>query len=276
MEALEAVKHRVNKDTEVCLMTEGLGVLEDVRQKIFSVPDDEPTFLLGNMSHKFAFNRSFDSVRQLRHGIWNITSVQRSAVMSTDLAKVETQSNFVKSLQAAKLLSTQYTPFDSWFKYKLPGVIFDSAVEPVCLLLELSYADIMQNNSARKLISSLLKEIIAILQRMPEIARGETYHELLDIDRAHKALYKRILHNRHRQSKLVEDVRMGRQVSVDHLNGYFLRRAYSLGVEAPTNKMMWDLVKARNATATAKRDSYIRMEETSVTPEDEYKLSSSS
>ncbi|KAJ6789485.1 hypothetical protein PWT90_00286 [Aphanocladium album] len=278
MEALEAVKHRVSKDTEVCLMTEGLGVLEDVRQKIFSVPEKEPTFLLGNMSHKFAFNRNFDSVRQLRHGIWNITSVDRAAVMSTDVAKVERQSNFVKSLLAAKLLSTQYTPFDSWFKYKLPGVIFDSAVEPVCLLLELSYADILQNSSARKLVSSLLKEIIAVLQRMPEIGRGETYHELLDIDRAHKALYRRILHSRHRQSSLVQDVRMGRPVNVDHLNGYFLRRAYSLGVEVPTNKMMWDLVKAKNAMTTAKRDGYIQLEETSVRPdmEDEYKMTSSS
>lgn len=258
-------------------MTDGLGVLEDVRQKIFSVPDKEPTFLLGNMSHKFAFNRNFDSVRQLRHGMWNITSVQRSAVMSTEQPKVETQSHFVKSLQAAKLLNTEYTPFDSWFRYKLPGVIFDSAVEPVCLLLEVPYSGLLQNASARKLISSLLEEIVSVLRLMPEIGRAEGYHELLDLDRAQKALYRRILHHRGRESSLVGDIRRGHPVNVDYLNGYFLRRAHSLGVQVPTNKMMWDLVKAKNAIATQRRDKYVRMEETSVTPEmeDEYKTTSS-
>lgn len=277
MAALDAVKHRVDNDTTVCLMTEGLGVLEDVRQKIFAVPDKEPTFLLGNMSHKFAFNRNFDSVRQLRHGIWNITSVQRSAVMSTEQPKVETQSNFVKSLQAAKLLNTEYTPFDSWFRYKLPGVIFDSAVEPVCLLLEVPYSGLLQNASARKLISSLLEEIVSVLRLMPEIGRAEAYHELLDLDRAHKALYRRILHHRNRESSLVQDIRRGHPVNVDYLNGYFLRRAHSLGVKVPTNKMMWDLVKAKNAIAAAQRESYVRIEETSVAPdmEDEYKTTSS-
>ncbi|EGX90000.1 2-dehydropantoate 2-reductase [Cordyceps militaris CM01] len=277
MEALEAVKHRVDHDTTVCLMTDGLGVLEDVRQKIFSVPEKEPTFLLGNMSHKFAFNRNFDSVRQLRHGIWNITSVQRSAVMSTEQPKVETQTNFVRSLQAAKLLNTEYTPFDSWFRYKLPGVIFDSAVEPVCLLLELPYSGLLQNANARKLISSLLEEIISVLRLMPEIGRAETYHEILDIDRAQKALYKRILRHKSRESSLVQDIRRGHPVNVDYLNGYFLRRAHSLGVRAPTNKMMWDLVKAKNTIAAEQRESYVRIEETSVTPdmEDEYKASSS-
>ncbi|XWW94118.1 hypothetical protein V2A60_002060 [Cordyceps javanica] len=277
MAALEAVKHRVDNNTTVCLMTDGLGVLEDVRQKIFSVPEKEPAFLLGNMSHKFAFNRNFDSVRQLRHGMWNITSVQRSAVMSTEQPKVETQTNFVRSLQAATLLETRYTPFDSWFRYKLPGVIFDSAVEPVCLLLEVPYSGLLQNPNARKLISSLLEEIVSVLRLMPEIGRAETYHELLDLDRAHKALYGRILRQRNRESSLVQDVRRGHPVNVDYLNGYFLRRAYALGVEVPTNKMMWDLVKAKNAIATTLRDSYVRIEETSVTPdmEDEYKNTSS-
>ncbi|KAM3477441.1 hypothetical protein MY8738_006415 [Beauveria namnaoensis] len=277
LEALDAVKHRVDKDTTVCLMTEGLGVLDDVRQKIFAVPEKEPTFLLGSMSSKFVFNRNFDSVRQLRHGVWNITSVQRSAVMSTtEQPKIETQTNFVRSLQAAKLLHTEYTPFDSWFRYKLPGVIFDSAVEPVCLLLDVPYAGLLQNASARKLISSLLEEIVSVLRLMPEVGRGETLHELLDVDRAKKALYRRILHHRSRESRLVRDIRLGHPVNVDYLNGYFLRRAHALGVKVPTNKMMWDLVKAKNAIQAQERESYIRIEETSVTPEMEDQHTSTS
>ncbi|KAJ2961293.1 hypothetical protein NQ176_g11004 [Zarea fungicola] len=276
MEALEAVKHRVDQDTTVCLMSDGLGVLEDVRQKLFSVPEREPTFLLGHMGHKFVYNRNFDSVRQLRNGVWNITSVQReggAAVMSTDQPQVRTQTNFVRSLQEAKLLHTKYTPYDSWFRYKLPTILFDSVVEPVCLLLEVPYSSLLQNASARKLINSLLEEILLVVQNMPEIGRSESQHDLLDLDRAQKVLYRAILGKRAQESSLVRDIRRGVPVNVDYLNGYFLRRAHTFNMELPTNKMMLNLVKAKHAFSQEKSDAYIPVEETSIGAgvEDEYK-----
>lgn len=263
-EALESVKHRIDQDTTVCLMSEGLGVLEDVRQKIFSVPENEPTFLLGHMSHKFVYNRNFDSVRQLRTGLWNITSMQPGAVMSTSQPKIETQPNFVKTLQQSKLLRTEYTQFDSWFQFKLPGIMFDTAVEPVCLLLDIPYSSILTNAHARKLINNLLQEILLVVRQMPEIGRNEKFHQMMDVERAKKALYHRIVGKKTQESSLVRDIRRGLPVNVDYLNGYFLRRAYTFGTKMPTNKMMLDLVKAKHAIAMQNRDAYIPIEETSM------------
>jgi ketopantoate reductase len=264
VEALQSVKHRINKDTAVCLMTDGLGVLEEVRARVFQGTDESsPSFLLGHMSHRLAFNRRYDSVKELRHGKTQLTLIDSSR-MAQDVEITETRMNFVQVLQGVKDLNSSLTPFDKWLHFKLPSVILDSVVEPVCVLLDIPYAGLLQNPAAQRMMHRLLTEIVSVVDNMPEVEGSAAIRDFIRGNRIRQLIYGRIMARRSTSSELARQIRNGLPTDVDYLNGFFIRRGRQLGIDLPANVMIRDMVKAKHSLAIEKLNSYIPVEETSV------------
>lgn len=264
VEALQSVKNRIDGNTTVCLMNDGLGVLEDVRKKIFEGSDAAPNFLLGHMSHRLAFNRTYDAVTQLKQGQTKLTFAEAPRMRVKDMHKVESRPNFVKTLEEAKDLHTTLTPFDQWLRFKLPTVIFDSVVEPVCVLLEMPYQGLLQNPAAQRMMHSLLSEIIQVLESMPELEGSTIIRDYVQSKGIRKFMYSRIMGKRSQPSQLVRRIENGLPTDVEYLNGYFLRRGQKLGLDLRMNLMMRDMIKAKHSQAIERLNSYIPVEETSI------------
>lgn len=264
VEALQSVKNRIDGNTTVCLMNNGLGVLEDVRKKIFEGSDAAPNFLLGHMSHRLAFNRTYDAVTQLKQGQTKLTFAEAPRMRVKDMHKVESRPNFVKTLEEAKDLHTTLTPFDQWLRFKLPTVIFDSVVEPVCVLLDMPYQGLLQNPAAQRMMHSLLSEIIQVLESMPELEGSTVIRDYVHSKGIRKFMYSRIMGKRSQPSQLVRRIENGLPTDVEYLNGYFLRRGQKLGLDLHMNLMMRDMIKAKHSQAIERLNSFIPVEETSV------------
>lgn len=264
VEALQSVKNRINENTTVCLMNDGLGVLEDVRKKIFEGTDTAPNFLLGHMSHRLAFNRTYDAVTQLKQGQTRLTFAEAPRMRVKDMHKVETRPNFVKTLEEAKDLHSSLSPFDQWLRFKLPSVIFDSVVEPVCVLLEMPYQGLLQNPAAQRMMHSLLSEIIQVLENMPELEGSTVIRDYVHSKGIRRFMYNSIMAKRSHPSQLVRRIENGLPTDVEYLNGYFLRRGQKLGLDLRMNVMMRDMIKARHSQAIERLNSFIPVEETSI------------
>ncbi|KAL6882467.1 ketopantoate reductase PanE/ApbA C terminal domain-containing protein [Trichoderma longibrachiatum] len=263
VEALESVKHRVNKDTAVCLMTDGLGVLEEVRARLFRETESSPSFVLGHMSHRLAFDRRTNSVRELRYGMTQLTFGD-SGRLGEDVEKTESCINFVQTMQDVKDLNSSLTPFDQWLRFKLPSVILDSVVEPVCVLLEIPYAGLHRNPAAQRMMQRLLDEIILVVDNMPEIEGSAAVRDFIRGNRVKQYIYSRIMARRSATSDLARQIKNGLPTDIDYLNGFFIRRGRQLGIETPTNFMIRDMIKAKHSLAIERLNSYIPVEETSV------------
>ncbi|KAG6011757.1 hypothetical protein E4U54_007921 [Claviceps lovelessii] len=265
VKALEAVKHRIDQDTTVCLMNDGLGVLEDVRRKIFQGTDDTaPIFLLGHMTHRLAFNRTYDAVTQLKRGETKLTFGQRPRMRAKDLQKIESRQNLVAALEEARDLYSSFHPFDQWLRFKLPSVIFDSVVEPVCVLLEMPYQGLLQNPPAQRLMQGLLSEIILVLQSMPELQQSTVLRDYIYSKGIRKFMYSRIAAKWTQPSHLNRRIEKGLPTDVEYLNGYFLRRGRERGIDMRMNLMMRDMIKAKHSLAVERLNSFVPMEETSI------------
>ncbi|PTB80141.1 hypothetical protein M440DRAFT_1435828 [Trichoderma longibrachiatum ATCC 18648] len=256
VEALESVKHRVNKDTAVCLMTDGLGVLEEVRARLFRETESSPSFVLGHMSHRLAFDRRTNSVRELRYGMTQLTFGD-SGRLGEDVEKTESCINFVQTMQDVKDLNSSLTPFDQWLRFKLPSVILDSVVEPVCVLLEIPYAGLHRNPAAQRMMQRLLDEIILVVDNMPEIEGSAAVRDFIRGNRVKQYIYSRIMARRSATSDLARQIKNGLPTDIDYLNGFFIRRGRQLGIETPTNFMIRDMIKAKHSLAIERLNSYI-------------------
>lgn len=265
VEALQSVKHRIDDKTSICLMNDGLGVLEDVREKVFNGTHTNPNFMLGHMSHRLAWNRRHNSVKELRSGQLQLTLPYQAGIQT----QTDRNQHFVESLRAVKSLNTLLTPLDQWLRFKLPSVIFDSVAEPVCVFLDMPYQGLLQNPAAGRMMSTLLSEILLVIEAMPEVEGSTIIRDFIRGKGPKRLLYNNIMAKQSQTSELARKVAQGKPTDIDYLNGYFAKRAKQLSLDMPTNAVMREMIKAKHSQAIEKRNSYIPVEETSI-PSDQW------
>ncbi|KAG6112365.1 hypothetical protein E4U13_004306 [Claviceps humidiphila] len=263
-EALKVVKDRCDKDTTICLLNDGLGVLEDVREKIFQESDTAPQFVLGHMSHRLVFNRRYDTVTQLRPGLMKLTFDQGPRMRVKGMQKVVSRPHLVHMLEDAQDLNTSFTTFDKWLHFKLPSVLFDAVVDPVCVLLDLGYEDVQHNSRAQRTVYDLLDEILNLLIHLPElqdsnVLRLYTRSEVLRI-----FLSSRILAKAREPVRLGLQLMMGKRTDLTYLNGFFIRRGHNLGIDMRMNILMKNMIEAKHSKALQRLNSFVPVEETSI------------
>jgi cytochrome b translational activator protein CBS2 len=264
--ALEEVKHRVDENTTICLMNDGLGVLEDVREKIFAGEmDKQPDFVLGHMNHRLVFNRASNSVKQLKGGSMRLTPAARlSGKRKGQSTEVEKRSRLVERLHNVERLRASTSPLDEWMKFKLPSLVFNAAVEPVCVALDCDYAHIMRFEEGWKLMNSLLREILQVVAHFPEVRYSAGLQDFLKRGNIRDMLVNGITAKRDAPSLFVQQIASRQYTDVDYHNGYFIRRAKKLGVDVPRNEMMRQIIISKYYKHTRDLNRYVPIEETSI------------
>ncbi|KAF5011748.1 hypothetical protein FDECE_2159 [Fusarium decemcellulare] len=264
VKAVASVKDRVDENTSICLLNDGMGVLEEVRRKIFNGTHPEPNFVLGHMSHKLVFNRNRGSVKQLKTGRTELTRVDPIPGSIKNLPASWSRTELIKSLKRANALGAMSSHYDRWLRFKLPSMVFTAAVEPVCVLLDLSYNGLLNNRSAQSMMLKLIDEMAMVVEHLPEAQGSEELVKFLRGEDLKKYCYHTMIGKAMAPSDLLKRVEKGLQTDINYQNGYFLRRANKLGIDMPQNKLMVQMVKARRAEAMEKKKVFIPVEETTI------------
>lgn len=263
VKAIASVKDRVDENTTICLMNDGMGVLEEVREKIFNGTHAGPNFMLGHMSHALVFNRNRGSVKELKSGQTVLTRAD-SVLGSLKTLHASPERTLLGSLQLAPALKATTSSYDRWLKFKLPSMMFTAAVEPICVLLDLPYNGLLHNRSAQNMMNKLLDEIAMVVEHLPEVQGSTELLNFLQGEGLKRFCYRRITGKAMAPSDLVKRIEKGLQTDMNYQNGYFLKRAKVLGLDMPTNKLMVQMIKARRAEAMEKRNAYIPVQEASI------------
>ncbi|KAF5635684.1 dsDNA-binding PDCD5 [Fusarium tjaetaba] len=264
VKAIASVKDRIDDKTSICLLNDGMGVLEQVREQLFNGTQPEPNFYLGHMSHALAFNRNRDSVKQLRSGRTVFTKADPVLNVEKELyIPAEQQPSMMRSLRKAKELNTTFSTFEHWLRFKLPSVMFTAAVEPVCVLLDLPYQGLLENRNAQRLMDQLLGELALVTENMPEVQDSPDLLKFLRGEGLKRFCYRRITGKSKAPSDLLTRINKGRQTDINYQNGYFLKRARTLGIDTPRNQLMVQMIKARRIEEVKRLQSFIPVQEAS-------------
>lgn len=250
--AIENVMHRISNKTTICLVQDGLGVVEELNETLFQDPTRRPTFLLGHMVASVGFHKQvFYSSHLRRPGKLFLTALERG-IGHISLIKfhppVEVRSAataLLHTLSTIPNLRAGAYPLESFLMQKLPAMVFHSVVEPLAIALDGTYEDVLRNETAMLLADDLLEEIFNVIWAMPELINSSRVIEHCSKDALRKYTVQRLMQKGSAQSQLLSRVRAGKAVDIDYLNGYFVKRGRELGIRMPQNEMMIDVVKAR-------------------------------
>jgi 2-dehydropantoate 2-reductase len=114
-------------------------------------------------------------------------------------------------------------------------LVINAAINPLTALLGVPNGELLQRPTARLLLVSLAREAVAVA-----VAQGLTLPYPDPIAAAQETA-RRTAANR---SSMLQDVQRGAPTEIDAICGAILRAGEQYGVPTPTNRIVWQLVKA--------------------------------
>lgn len=275
---LQSVKHRVDDRTAICYMQDGLGIAEDVNNKVFRDAESRPSIILGHMTRVPVPDRKRNSLRLMKDDFETIFTGVRPLISQRDRQQQETRIStqwapsesrlrteaMLSSFAQARLLHARGVPLHSWLRHKIPSLMFASVADPICVMLGYRYEEIIFNPTANRLLEQLLNEIGDVVAHIPEVQQlGSEVPDLLRGEGMRKYIFKQLRGKRNAPSNMALQIERGQLTDIDYLNGYFIRRARRMGMKMPANEMVANFVKAKHKAVMEKQRSYIPLEVTS-------------
>ena len=255
------IRHRISPDTTVCLVQDGLGVMEELNETIFKEPWSRPSYVLGSMGHELASGDRPYTIAALRSKWLSITAVNNDheRARARRIKGPQRQSDvahFLRLLTTAPGLRAHGSTYQQWLLRRLPDLVFDSVVEPVSAVLDLPYRLLPENIDARAMIRELVGEATRVLGALPVVRARDELAEYVQSDRLLKQTVSTLRKRGSpgpEESEMGELIRGGLLTDIDYQAGWFLRQGEEAGVDCPQLRTMVRLVKAKGYASRCQR-----------------------
>ncbi|CAN8100697.1 unnamed protein product [Discula destructiva] len=249
--AIENIAHRIDHRTTICLVQDGLGVVEELNATLFENPVTRPTFILGHSRASVGYYRPlfFSSMLRAPGKLYLHTLERGIAPYVSFYPPPERRvhgTKFLRTLVVTPDLNAGgYNSVESFLVRKLPSMVFQCIIEPMAIALDTTYDQVLRNEHAILLADELLEELFNVIWALPELTNSAKVIQHCGMDALRKHTLNRLADKTGSLSPYLSHVRAGRMVDIDYLNGYFVKRGKELGIKTTRNEMVIEVVKAR-------------------------------
>lgn len=125
-------------------------------------------------------------------------------------------------------------------KYLWAKMIYNCALNPLSAILEVKYGKLSENQYTINIMNNIIEEIFKVIDK----SGYSTFWS--DADAYKEEFYsKLIIDTYNHESSMLQDFRKNQKSEIDSLTGYVIELADRYGVEVPTNRVIYNLIKAR-------------------------------
>jgi len=117
-------------------------------------------------------------------------------------------------------------------------VLYNSALNPLGALLEVPYGELGKSAETLEVMRNVMKEIFSVIERKDVKTPFKSYDDYYNYF-IEKLLPPTVGH----RASMLQDILSGKQTEIDALNGAIVQYAKELGIEAPYNELLTNLIK---------------------------------
>ncbi|KAK5654368.1 hypothetical protein OQA88_7277 [Cercophora sp. LCS_1] len=275
LKSLEPIVHRLDHRSAICLVQDGLGIVEDIIQAYFPDQFTRPTFILGQMTTRLRHPGSQFSVAELhqRPLYLSIYTPHGRGLTTPNLIKhhppperVLRQTHFLGLLTAMPGLIGQGESMSNFLHRKIPTTAFRAVVDPVTTILDCTYDRIQSNKYARELIDNCIAEICDVVSRFPECRDLPAFRRLYLGTSLRREVYHMLHGQKTADSAMRSRTSRGWETDIDYLTGYFVQRGRALKVSVSALETLLLAVKSRQTLVRSQWDKGISFEDDTKSP----------
>jgi len=223
--AAKEIKKIVGKETLVIVAQNGYGNYETVSSEI-------------GKEHTLLARVIFGS-KVIKPGEVEIT-VNADDVRTGDPSKTIDEDRIIKVACTIKHsgIPASYDP--NVYKTLWDKILYNCALNPLGALLECSYGTLAKLEETRKIMDKIIEEIFSVAKANGIELNWESPEEYK------KHFYKKLIPPTEKHfPSMYHDIKAGKRIEIDALNGAIVKLAAKKGLKAPVNETITELIKAK-------------------------------
>ncbi|KAI9655748.1 MAG: hypothetical protein M1821_005183 [Bathelium mastoideum] len=275
--ALLAVRHRLTFRSTICFLVNGMGIIDEVNEKVFPDEATRPTYVIGIVSHgvhtKYGslFSATHAGFGSIQLGIMprynlpapisepvtsdpglsdtaSVDPVQSSADFDTNNTERQevlwspTARYLLRTLTRAPVLcAVGLSPHDLHLA-QLEKLAVNCVINPLTALLDARNGALLYNYALSRVLRLLLAEVSLVLRSLPELRGTPNLSLRFGPDRLETLVVSTANVTSSNVSSMLADVRGGRQTEIQYINGYIVRRGEEIGIRCAMNYLVMQMV----------------------------------
>ncbi|KXG45768.1 Ketopantoate reductase ApbA/PanE [Penicillium griseofulvum] len=249
--AIKDISHRLTKDSTICLVHNGMGVLDSINQNVFPDPNNRPHYIQTVFSHGLGRNDSF-KISHLGVGTTILSPVGDPSVSPTTPEADHTWAPSTKYLLrlltlTPPLVAVADTPA-GLLQYQLEKLAVNCVINPLTALSDCTNGEILYSFSFTRVMRLLLFEISAVICALPELQGIPGIEDRFSPERLRRLVVNIASNTAKNHSSMQQDINQRRLTEIEYFNGWIVRRGEELGIKCALNYMIKHLVAAKAAT----------------------------
>lgn len=265
--ALSQVAGRLSSDSTVAIFQHGLGVIDDLNEKVFPDQRTRPTYILGISNH-LTYRQDFDGF-SLTHGRMGTTAL--GVLPRHSMLQPWTKEDFIQNMapSARYLLQTLtrtpilaaagFTPTQI-VQYHLEKLAVSAIINPLCVIFDCRFGDLFLDPHSMRLARLLAAEISLVIRSLPELQGVPNVTVRFGPDAIEQRARTFSEKKADRFSTMLQQVKDRRATEVSYINGYIVRRGEQLGIKCLMNYMIMQMVKGKVIVERNKPDEFFPLE----------------
>ncbi|OLL23087.1 putative 2-dehydropantoate 2-reductase, partial [Neolecta irregularis DAH-3] len=262
--ALSYVHQRMNRDSTLVLLQNGMGILEQMQRSLFPDPTRRPNILLGVNTHGCFSEKPFSVVHAgvgtillglVPHPLYPDNFISPHEACTPEILErnphTESTAEILRLLHAAPSLSCSSVAFSEIVLAQLEKLAINCAINPLTAIFECLNGDILALH-IRKLLESVIFECANVFSNIPIIqslesddrfTKGGLLRKVSNIARATAS----------NKSSMLQDIQRRRSTEIEYINGYIESLGKQLNVATPNNTTLRRLIVAKSQMAASGR-----------------------
>lgn len=288
--ALRSIRHRLTPSSTICFLQNGMGIIEEVNDKVYPDPEERPQYMMGINSHG-VHQLSNTSAVHAGHGVISLSLVRSSDTInpgehaasvtdspasanSTDMDKSSTLSPIssisepvsrpippsahylLQQLTRPPVLAAAAIAPSNLLLTQLEKLAVNCLINPLTVMLDARNGDLLSNFALTRTMRLLLAEICTVFQALPELRGVPGVATRLSPQRLETMAVTVARKTGANISSMLADARRGVQTEIEYINGYVVRRGEELGIKCVMNYMLMQMVIGKQQLISREIENY--------------------
>jgi len=247
VEALSTIAHRLGRESTVLFVNDGMGILEEVNQKLFADPKTRPEYMMGVSTHGMQTLSPFSSAL---HGVGTIglsLMPQQGFDFSEQTAPILCPSAryLLRTLTRTPSLTAMGLTASDLYQLQLEKLASHAVIDTLTVVFDCNFGDLLDNFGITRVMRLLISEISLVIRSLPELQGIPNLELRFSPSRLEYQMVSLAKTNASKKSSILQDVKHGRMTEIDYSTGYIVRRGADLGIRCVMNYLLMQMVKGK-------------------------------
>ncbi|KAF1809869.1 2-dehydropantoate 2-reductase [Eremomyces bilateralis CBS 781.70] len=239
--ALMSVKHRLRRESTILFLQNGMGIVEEVKERVFPDPESRPHFVLGITSHGVRAEGDW-TVTHAGYGTTVLGLVKRD---DGDRSYPPTAKYLIRTFLRAPVLAAVASSPTELLQIQLEKLVVNSVINPMTALLDCRNGALKHNFDVTRAMRLLIAEACVVIRALPELQGIPDIASRFSAERLETMVVAVADRTKENMSSMLVDVRAGRNPETPYINGYLVKRGEELGIQCVIQYFVKALVEAK-------------------------------